>query len=92
MASSRAVVSVVGRDQVGIIARVATVLAENGVNILDISQTTMQEFFTMIMLVDLRGSEDSVDGLRQRLAVVEEAMGLRINVQHEDVFLYMHRV
>lgn len=90
--SNRAVVSVVGKDRVGIIARVAGVLADNGVNILDISQTTMQEFFTMIMLVDLGEDRAILGKLQDEFARVGQEMGLRIAIQHEDIFNFMHRI
>ncbi|HHY92086.1 MAG TPA: ACT domain-containing protein, partial [Firmicutes bacterium] len=64
----RAIVTVIGQDRVGIIAGVAGVLAENNVNILDISQTVLQEFFTMIMVVDLKGSRVGFSELQARLA------------------------
>jgi len=82
----------VGEDKVGIIAAVATVIAEAGANIIDISQTTLREFFTMIMMVDLERAHVPLDELRQRLTRKGEEMGLRIDVQHEDVFKYMHRI
>lgn len=89
---NRAVVTVVGRDQIGIIARVATVLAENQVNILDISQTTLQEFFAMIMLVDLERCPLSPGQLREALQPVARDMGLQIHLQHEALFRQMHRI
>lgn len=91
-AGSRIIVTVIGQDQVGIIARVATALADARANILDISQSVMAEFFVMIMMVDIAGAGITVDELRRRLATVAEAMGLKIEVQHEDVFKYMHRI
>ena len=90
--AERGIVTVVGRDRVGIIARVAGILAEANVNILDISQTVLQGFFAMIMIVDLSCSRDSFSELRQRLEDSGEEMGLKITLQHEDVFRYMHRV
>ncbi|NPV54355.1 MAG: ACT domain-containing protein [Firmicutes bacterium] len=90
--SNRAVVSVVGKDRIGIIARVAGILAANGVNILDISQTIMQEFFTMIMLVDLGPERSRFARIQGELAAAGEDMGLKITIQHEDVFNFMHRV
>lgn len=90
--SGRLIVTVVGEDKVGIIAAVATVIAEAGANIIDISQTTLREFFTMIMMVDLERAHVPLDELRSRLTRKGEEMGLRIDVQHEDVFKYMHRI
>ncbi|HHY73548.1 MAG TPA: ACT domain-containing protein [Bacillus bacterium] len=91
MTMRRAVVSVIGKDQVGIIAKVTNVLADNNVNILDISQTILQDFFTMMMLVDVTGIE-SLDFLQQKFDNISEEMGLKINVQLEEIFQAMHRV
>ncbi len=87
----RAIVSVVGKDQVGIIAKVTTILAEETINILDISQTILQDFFTMMMIVDVTNYED-LEALQQKLSKLGEALGLTINVQLEDIFQAMHRV
>ena len=90
--SNRVIVTVIGQDRVGIIAGVATILADASANILDISQSIMEEFFVMIMMVDLEGTTVPFEELRQRLAKKGEEMGLRIDAQHEDVFKYMHRI
>ncbi|WP_079708776.1 ACT domain-containing protein [Paraliobacillus ryukyuensis] len=87
----RAVVTVVGKDQIGIIAKVTNVLANNRMNILDISQTILQDFFTMMMLVDMANISD-LDHLLQDFKKVEQELGLTINIQREDVFQAMHRV
>jgi ACT domain-containing protein len=88
----RAVCTVVGYDKPGIIAAVSTAFAERSVNILDISQTIMQGFFTMITLVDLAGMSISLDELRQDLAGLGERIQVQITLQHEDVYTAMHRV
>jgi ACT domain-containing protein len=90
--SNRIIVTVIGVDTVGIIAAVATVLAEARVNIVDISQTTLREFFTMILMGDMEKANVSFDELKRRLNAKGEQMGLRIDAQHEDVFKFMHRV
>jgi ACT domain-containing protein len=90
--SNRVIVTVIGEDKVGIIASVATLLAEANANIVDISQTTLREFFTMIMLVDVEKAAIPFDELKRRLNAKGESMGLRIDAQHEDVFKFMHRV
>ena len=90
--SNRVIVTVIGQDKVGIIANVATLLAEANANIVDISQTTLREFFTMIMLVDMESASVPFDELKRRLNAKGEAMGLKIEAQHEDVFKFMHRV
>lgn len=88
----RAIVTVLGVDQVGIVAKVASVLADCGVNILDISQTLFDEFFAMSMLVSLSGCSVEVSSLKSRLDQTAEEMSLRILIQREDVFRFMHRV
>jgi ACT domain-containing protein len=88
----RGIVTVVGHDRVGIIAQVAGILADSNVNILDISQTVLQGFFAMIMIVDLSCSRSDFSELRQKLDDSGEEMELKITLQHEDVFRYMHRV
>ena len=90
--SNRVIVTVIGEDKVGIIANVSTLLAEANANIVDISQTTLREFFTMIMLVDMEKATVPFDDLKRRLTAKGEAMGVRIEAQHEDVFKFMHRV
>ncbi len=90
--SNRVIVTVIGQDRVGIIAGVSTVLAQAGVNIVDISQTTLREFFTMILMADMSGSNVRFDELKRQLAELGETLGVRIDVQHEDVFKFMHRV
>ncbi len=90
--SNRVIVTVIGEDKVGIIANVSTLLAEANANIVDISQTTLREFFTMIMLVDMEKASVPFDELKRRLNSKGEAMGLRIDAQHEDIFKFMHRV
>lgn len=89
---TRVVVTVIGRDRVGIIAGVSAVLADAGVNIVDISQTLMQDLFTMIMMVDIAGASIGFDELQRRLAAKGEELGMRIQAQREDVFSYMHRI
>ena len=91
MESRRAVVSVIGKDKVGIISRVTSVLAENRMNILDISQTILQDFFTMMMIVDVSNLEN-LDALQQKLTNLGNPLGLTINVQLEQIFQAMHRV
>ena len=86
----RAVITVVGQDKVGIIARVSALLCENGINILDISQTIMQDVFTMIMLVDMQ--DKKVSDISDGIGRIEKDMGLSIHIQNEDIFNLMHRV
>jgi ACT domain-containing protein len=91
-ASSRIIVTVIGADTVGIIAKVSAVLADAEANIIDISQTTVREFFAMIMLADIEKATVPFDELKRRLNAKGEEMGLKIDAQHEDVFKFMHRV
>ena len=88
----KAIVTVLGRDRVGIIASVCALLSEYNINILDISQTLMQGYFTMIMLVDLAECEMPFDMLSQHLRSVGEACGLAVHVQRQDIFDAMHRI
>jgi ACT domain-containing protein len=91
MERRRAVVSVIGKDQVGIISRVTTILANNNMNILDISQTILQDFFTMMMLIDV-STVENLNKLREELDIAAEDMGLKINIQLEEIFQAMHRI
>lgn len=88
----KAVITVIGHDKVGIIARVSGILADTGVNILDISQTIMQNMFTMIMLVSLKDCSESFDSVAKKLDKIGDEMGLSVRIQHEDVFNSMHRI
>lgn len=88
----KAIITVVGKDKVGIIAAVSTKLAGCNVNILDISQTIMQENFTMMMSVDLSGSAVSLKELKAHLNEIGNRIGLVINIYNEELFNSMHRV
>jgi len=90
--SNRIIITVIGKDTVGIIAAVSTILAETNANIVDISQTTLAEFFAMIMLADLEHARVPFDEIKRRLDAKGASMGLKIEAQHEDVFKYMHRI
>ena len=88
----KAILTVLGKDKSGIIAKVSTLLAENDINIEDISQTIMQGFFTMIMLVNLENSKISFSKLVSLADEAGEEIGVKIILQHEDIFNAMHRV
>ena len=90
--SNRIIVTVIGADTVGIIAQVSAVLAAANTNIIDISQTTVREFFAMIMLADMEKALVPFDELKRRLNAKGEELGLKVDAQHEDVFKFMHRV
>ena len=87
-----AVVTVVGKDQVGIIAAVCVHLASFNVNVLDISQTVMQGFFTMMMAVDVTACNIPLAELAKQMEDKGKEMGLSIRLQREDIFNAMHRV
>ncbi len=88
----KAIITVIGKDTTGIIAAVCTLLAERKINILDISQTVMDGFFTMTMLVDLTESTVAFADVSDALAKKGEEMGLVIRIQREDIFDKMHRI
>ena len=88
----RAIVTVLGKDRVGIIASVCQLLSESNVNILDISQTKLQEYFTMIMLVDTADCSLPFAELASALKEKGDASGLSIRIQREDIFEAMHRI
>jgi len=89
---TRVIITVVGHDKVGIIASVSNILAEAKINILDISQTILQGFFTMVMVVDMSNSKLDTIGLREILSQKGEELQLQTTVQHEDIFRFMHRI
>ena len=86
----KAVITVIGKDTVGIIAKVSSLLYENDINILDISQTIMQDLFTMIMLVDMKDVQ--VGEIQKKLDKIAEEMKLSIRVQNEEIFSSMQRI
>ena len=87
----RAVVTVVGKDKTGIIAKVSSFLAERSVN-LDISQTILQEYFAMIMLVDLSDAKIQLSSLAEECSRLGSEIGMSIHVQHEEIFNAMHKI
>ncbi len=88
----KAIVTVIARDRVGIIASVAQIMAKNDINILDISQTIMQGYFTMIMLVDLSASTVPFAEVTSILKKAGEEQNMDIRIQREEVFEAMHRI
>ena len=88
----KAILSVFAKDAKGIIAYITTYLAEQNINILDISQTLMQEYFTMIMLVDLSECTLPFDELANQLKAKGEGRSLSVNIQRQDIFDSMHRI
>ena len=88
----KAIVTVLGRDRVGIIASVCALLSEYNINILDISQTILKEYFTMVMLVDASQCKVPFGDLADQLAALGNQSGLAIQAQREDTFQAMHRI
>ncbi|MDO4620917.1 MAG: ACT domain-containing protein [Lachnospiraceae bacterium] len=88
----KAIISVVGKDTVGIIAKVCTYLAENTCNILDISQTITGGYFNMMMITDTAASEKKFSEIQNDLKVIGEEIGVTVHVQREEIFDMMHRV
>ena len=87
-----AIVTVVGKDRVGIIAGVSTAMADLNINILDISQTIMDNYFTMIMMVDISDTSADISEIRKVLDVTSEKFNVSINLQHKDVYEAMRRI
>ena len=92
METVKAIVTVIGRDRTRIIADVCSILAQNGVNVLDISQTIMHDYFTMIMMVDMSGCKLAFADLAKLLREEGENTALSIRIQREDIFEAMHRI
>ncbi len=88
----RAIVTVTGKDKTGIIARVSAALSEHGVNILDISQTVLQDYFAMIMLVDLEGCDVSFGVLSDSISETAKSICMDIRIMREEIFDAMHRL
>ena len=88
----KTIITVVGNDTVGIIAKVCTYLADNNVNILDISQTITGGFFNMMMVVDVENITKSFGEVAQELEQVGEEIGVSVKIQREEIFLKMHRI
>ena len=92
MKMNKAIITVVGKDRVGIIAGVCTYLAENQINILDITQTIVKGFFNMMMVVDVENITKSFGEVAQELEQVGEDIGVSVKIQREEIFLKMHRI
>ena len=92
MNMNKSIITVVGKDTVGIIAKVCTYLAENEVNILDISQTIVQEYFNMMMIVDVTRMQKPFEQVVAELAELGNEIGVQIKCQREEIFNKMHRI
>ncbi|MDK2892298.1 ACT domain-containing protein [Methanohalophilus sp.] len=92
MTSTRFIITVIGIDKIGIVAKVTGIMAEYSVNIVDISQTIMEDLFTMIMLAEAKGDNFDMNDFQNTMQDAGEKLGVDIRVQHEDVFRFMHRI
>lgn len=90
--TTRAILSVLGEDRVGIVAAVSAALAESGTNIEDIRQTILSRMFSMTMLVTVDDERATLEQVQARLDEVAKRLGVQITLQREDVFLFMHRI
>lgn len=88
----KTIITVVGKDSVGIIAKVCTYLANNRINILDISQTIVKDYFNMMMIVDMNESSKPFDDIANELTQIGEEIGVIIKCQREEIFEKMHRI
>jgi len=88
----KGIITVVGKDKVGIIAKVCVYLSDSGVNILDISQTIVQGYFNMMMIVDFEKAKLKFEDAAAGIEKLGEEIGVKIQLQHEDIFNSMHRI
>ena len=88
----RTIISVIGKDTVGIISKVSSVCSENSVNIIDITQSVLEDMFVMVMLTDISDMKTPFDDFRNQMAKLGEEIGVDIRVMHEDIFNSMHRI
>lgn len=90
--TEKAIITFVGKDTVGIIAKACTYLANNQINILNISQTIVDGYFNMMMIADISATDKTTGELAEDLEVIGNEMGIVIRCQHEDIFQKMHRI
>ena len=88
----KAIVTVVGYDTVGILAKVSAVCAANNANIIDVTQSVLKDMFTMVMLIDISDLTDDFSALQQSLFTLGDQIGMKIHVMHEDIFNSMHHI
>ena len=88
----KAVITVIGKDMVGILAKVSTVCAEKGINVIEVTQSILQDMFAMIMIVDISAATVPISEISAEFDTLGEKLGLKIHVMHEDVFNSMHRI
>ena len=89
---NRTIITVIGKDRVGIIAKVCAYIAENDINVLAINQSIVQGFFNMIMIVDAQNAKKDFAVLNSDMEKISEELGVKIKMQHEDIFNVMHRI
>jgi ACT domain-containing protein len=89
---NKTIITVVGKDTVGIIARVCTYLADNGINVLDISQTIVSGYFNMMMIADMGGAKKPFSQISDEMDKLGEEIGVSIKCQREEIFEKMHRI
>lgn len=88
----RAIITVIGKDTVGILAKVSGVCAEYNANVIEVTQSVLQDMFAMIMLADISSLKGSFADLSDKMTALGEAQGLKILTMHEDIFNTMHRI
>ena len=88
----KAVITVIGKDAVGILAKVSTICAETNANVIEVTQSVLQDMFAMIMLVDISKMTDDFVVLQDKLTALGDSLGLKIHTMHEDIFNSMHRI
>ena len=88
----KAVITVIGKDMVGILAKVSNMCAEKGVNVLEVTQSILQDMFVMVMLVDITDATDKIADLAGAFDVLGKSANLKIHVMHEDIFNSMHKI
>lgn len=88
----RAVITVIGKDNVGILAKVSTICAEYNANVMDVTQSVLQDMFAMIMMVDISKMNSDFVVLGDKLKELGDSLGLSIHTMHEDIFNSMHRI
>ena len=90
--TEKAVITVIGKDMVGILAKVANECADKGVNVLEVTQSVLQDLFVMVMLVDITKATAEVSDLSDLFDALGQRLGLKIHIMHEDIFNSMHRI
>ena len=88
----KAVITVIGKDAVGILAKVSNICAENNANVIEVTQSVLQDMFAMIMLVDITNISNDFVALQDKLTALGDSLGLKIHTMHEDIFNTMHRI